>query len=92
MHSPRKRETPRGVRGFESLTLRSSTTEVLLEDFDFDFPDWGRACKDCEVVIDLIYCRSSGLCNDCEFDSLTPPAWLEVFLVRLARWRTHEAS
>lgn len=92
MHPPRKREWWVSTTGGSNPFVSVMFDMWGAGDPDFNFPEWGVFCIDCEASVDLIHCRKSQLCNACEFDTLTPPAWLEIFLVSLARWKTDMAS
>lgn len=42
-------------------------------------------CRDCwDILTFRDHQRQSGLCEDCEFDTLTPPGWENDFLEKLA--------
>ena len=55
------------------------------------FPYWenvhGLRCQNCGNTCTLDeYNRANRYCNDCEFDRLTPPDWLNKFIEDYQRW------
>lgn len=60
--------------------------------FDFNFPEYGVNCKVCESPIPLERYRTTGICDDCEFERLAPDSWPEPFFAALAIWRRNKAS
>lgn len=52
----------------------------------------GTPCKGCGADIPLVKYRTIGLCDECEFDKLTTPGWLDRLQTAMKVWGNNKAS
>lgn len=94
MHLFRK-QTYRKVPGVRipHSPLHNLLATIVTDDislFEFNFPEHGTPCKNCEGQIPLEKYRTTGYCDDCEFDKLTAPGWLDKLQTAMKVWGNHK--